>query len=666
MMEDDELLFSSFRLAVPLASPKRRGDDVDRWILDLLALASLVRTMNRQHNNPQDHASAWRHRSRQRVMRSQVAIATRSASGLEAAFSALAAAQRQCGVDDARMRGYHEAMQKLQVDTRAVCETFQTWLENNPDDTRPRRPGALRRIFVLPETDTSEDSKEDYLDEFEFEFEDGGEANDTSSPSSTRQSQHDPSLEKQRQTSDLDAVEIQREQQEMLEAELASMATRLKSSTMAMNATLKTQTKDLDSMEELAQTNLDRVSDTAKKVEDRLKRKKGWKKTLATWSLIGTVVGVWVLCFMVMRTLPKRKVQSLDIGGAVGGLWRRVDSYFSGRPELWEDETPEEESERDAHEQQVLKERLARERERKREERNSRRRQHHHNPRDDQRRAGGECQVQPDGVQVCTPSSANDGGRANVEGIKALNMAAEQKRRRIRENMENPQAVHAVDSANAGREDGDPVGCVPWTDAMRRLEVRLGGLSRTIADSRLAQESAEDSEEWIRHSMLGKIQREQADVVQSMKAERNRARDVFWTPERQADAGRAGRTLESIPFCKEDSKASLDRDETEHEWKLDEQARAEREAQMAEKESIEQAKREATRREARREAEQMEADRLERQRLEAERLATQEAEQFEAEGFERQRLEEERIAAQEAAQTDADRIERERDRLEEE
>ena len=665
MMEDDAL-FSSFRLSVPLASLKRRGDGADphsRWIVDLLELASLVRTMNRQHDNPQEHASAWRHRSRQRVMRSQVTMATRSASDLEAAFSALTKAQRECGVDGARMRGYHEAMQKLQVDTRTVCDKFRIWLEDNPDDTRPR--GALQRIFVLPDhPDPSEDSKDDYLDEFEDE--DGGEANATSSSSPTRQSQHDPSenLKKKRPTSDLDAAEIQREQQEMLEVELASMATRLKSSTMAMNATLKTQTKDLDAMEELAQTNLDRVSDTAKEVEDRLKRKKGWKKTLATWSLIGTVVGVWVLCFMVMRTLSKRKVRGLDIGGAVGGLWRKVDSYFSGRPDLWEEETPEEESERDAHEQQILKERLARGREKKREERNSRRRQHQRNPRDELRRAGAECQVQPDGLQVCTPSFANDDGRANAEEMKALNMAAEQKRRRIQENLENPQAVHAVDSVDVGLEDGNPVGCVPRSDAMRHLEVRLGALSRAIADARVAQESAEDSDEWVRYSKLGKIRSEHAEAVRSLKTERDRARDVFWTPEVQAAAGRAGQALESIPFCKEGSKASLDQDEAEREWKLDERARAERETRITEKETMEQDKAEATRRAAKPEADKVEVERLERKRLEAERVAAQEAEHVEAEGFERPRVEEERVAALEAAQAEAERIERER--LEEE
>ena len=677
-MAEDDALFSSFRLAVPLASLKRRGDDDadphSRWILELLELARIVRTMD----DPQGHAPAWGDRSRQSVMRSQVAIAKRSASGLEAAFSALAEAQRECGVDDARMRGYHEAMQRVQADTRAVCDRFEIWLESNPDDTGMPRVSALQRIFVLPDPDHSEDSKEDYLDEFAEE--DGGEANDTS-PSPARQMQNEPpdNLKKQRQTSDLDAAEIQREQQEMLEAELASMATRLKSSTMAMNATLQTQTRDLDAMEELAQTNLDRVSDTAKKVEDRLKRKKGWKKRLATWSLIGTVVGVWVLCFMVMRTLPKRKVGIRDIGGAVGGavggLWRKVDGYFSGRPGLWEDETPEEESERVAREQQMLKERLARERERKREDRHSRRQQHH----DDIRRAGGECQVLPNGRQICKASTANDDGHANIEEIKALNMAAEQKRRRIRENMANPPAVHAVDSdsVGAGREDGDPVGCVPRTDAMRRLEVRLVGLSRAIADARVAQESAEDSAEWVRHSHLGKIRKEHADVVRSLKAEEDRARHAFWTPERLTDARRANQAPESITFCMEGNKASLGRDETEREEKfaeedrkrkLDEQSRAEREARAKEKERIEQETAEATRREAKREAElaeaerveaeRAEAERLERQRLEAERLADKDAERVEAERLERLRLEEERTAAQEAAQVEAERIER--------
>ena len=101
------------------------------------------------------------------------------------------------------------------------------------------------------------------------------------------------------------------------------MATSLKSSTLNMNKTLQTQTQELGVMEELAEKNLDDVSKTAKKVEDRLKKKKGLKKQLAMWSLIGSV-------------LHDHEDLAKEAGGEDAGSIQNGKRRSGGRLEKWE------------------------------------------------------------------------------------------------------------------------------------------------------------------------------------------------------------------------------------------------------------------------------------------------------------------------------------------
>ena len=225
---------------------------------------------------------------------------------------------------------------------------FQRWLDRLPSaaSTSPwEGQDLIYNIFLAPKNDTEEDDEEDEpLDQASAIVAENDGSDDpiigsdmssrgtTSIPNSpshklrhppaTTTPSHPPTYRTPHaSTKDdniLDPVKFQKQQQKLLEEELASMTSRLKSTTLAMNATLQSQTKELDSMEQLAQSNLEQVTNTTKDVEGRLAKKRGWKKQLATWSLIGTVVGMWVLCFMVMRTVPKRTLGKFQLLGKKG------------------------------------------------------------------------------------------------------------------------------------------------------------------------------------------------------------------------------------------------------------------------------------------------------------------------------------------------------------
>eukprot|EP00579_Thalassiosira_antarctica_P009464 CAMPEP_0201918194 /NCGR_PEP_ID=MMETSP0903-20130614/7427_1 /ASSEMBLY_ACC=CAM_ASM_000552 /TAXON_ID=420261 /ORGANISM="Thalassiosira antarctica, Strain CCMP982" /LENGTH=354 /DNA_ID=CAMNT_0048454463 /DNA_START=68 /DNA_END=1129 /DNA_ORIENTATION=- len=336
-LDQIDTLWANFRLPIPIATKGKYntngGDDPssthDEWLLQVLELLRLVHTMNQQYANPksQHYASTT---SRERIMKSQVTLAYSMLAKVERTFPSLQ--EQQNNVDDVNQvlyQNFHHLLQKLQNDTEDTCAKFERWLDRRSSTRQqmPQERDLIYDIFLAPAVDPAAANEEDpseLLPLDDFDEYDGGEADgyeDTSvagnnantqastpTQSQRRQQQQSQQPTRKQQEVAVDPVEFQKQQQELLEEELASMATRLKSSTLAMNATLQTQTKDLDDMEVLAQTNLDQVTDTTQKVEDRLTKKKGWKKRLATWSVIGTVLGMWVLCFMIMRTVPKRRV----------------------------------------------------------------------------------------------------------------------------------------------------------------------------------------------------------------------------------------------------------------------------------------------------------------------------------------------------------------------
>ena len=323
-----ETVWSTFQLPIPIISKETYINDgpYDEWLFQALDLLRLLHTMNEQFNT--QYTNAAQSNSISQRMKSQMKLACTLLEKVECTFPSLSQQQlaNESNKTDVMLQNNHmfqenahNLMQTLQHDTNDTCTRFQHWLDRHCNSQQQEERDLIYDMFLSTEDayDNHHESSEELLDD---KFSDDGiiDVEDSSGSgqqqSQTQQYQKQQPIRKQPPSAttsrqEMDPTKLQKQQQELLEAELSDMAKHLKNSTLAMNATLQTQTKDLDDMEVLAQTNLDQVTDTAKDVESRLKRNKGWKKRVATWSLIGTVIGMWILCFMIMRTVPKRQIR---------------------------------------------------------------------------------------------------------------------------------------------------------------------------------------------------------------------------------------------------------------------------------------------------------------------------------------------------------------------
>lgn len=717
-----DALWAGFRLPVPLAA-KAKGErpaderdgpsssaQNDEWMLRALDLRRLLHTMGEQYANPKarNHLFLTATTSRERRMEGQISLAFSSLAKLERTFPDVHETQ-------VSYQNCHGILQKLKRDTEETCDKFRGWLDRHRQQRQgmPRERDLIYDIFLAP--DTAEDEGcdgEGMLDEFSDDGEedgtedgaDGGDGN-AHAPTSVQRQPSQPV----RPREEVDPVEFQKRQQEALEEELASMAERLKSSTLAMNATLQTQTKDLGEMEELAQTNLDTVAATTKKVEDRLTKKRGWRKTLVTWSLIATVLGTWVLCFMVMRTVPKRKVGKINVNvgrvreGAArlfhnakqggGLLWETLEetleNYFgekqeevgpSGMPVSWERGRARKEAE-DRERRRKFGREAREEEERRRAERARREQQrpkHQQEQQQQQKREGGECEVLADGTQVCTGSK---------DEALAREIAAERRRRRIEERMANAPIVEAVEHVeeegpNSVEEEekrrtpiegrgSDPMGCVPPTKGMSIHEEALEWLTKSLSTLEAMRDEVPENTERSAQLLqqLETIRGEHKNHASLLEVERNKARSAFWAERSiRVRARDLKRSLGSVEFCEGGAKGEggekrerLERERRFTERRKKEEEEARRLAENQDKIKTERAEQERLAAEA---AKQAELDRLEKERNTAEeRKKDEEAARRLAEKQARldaEQLERERLAAEVAKQADLERLETER------
>ncbi len=411
---------------------------------------------------------------------------------------------------------------------------------------------------------------------------------------------------------EIDPIEFQKQQQNLLEEELSTLASRLKSSTLAMNATLQTQTNQLDDMEQIAQNNLDSVSSTTRKVEDRLKSKKGWKKRLATWSLIGVVVGMWVFCFMVMRTVPKRRIVlgdgraggSSNSGIGISALWKTCKEYLPGlfgeteeqryyreQNEQWLKEELEREKarqkreqelreqkrrearrerQRQQREQELLREEMRRQEQKKEEERMQKQQQEYEKKHTEQ-----ECEILEDGTQVCSEAKKDENAYKKVD-VKAHEMAAERRRQRIEERMRNAPTVTAVDVTEDQSQDmrhdktfleddnsmetgkieqlhveEEKNRCIPTTAKIRQSMEALDSLGETMANMLAAIEKMPQQTNKDHYTQaLKSIDSNIAENIAELEKAKIEARDIWLKDRRnQAYAKQTDRTFGDIPFC---------------------------------------------------------------------------------------------------------------------
>lgn len=559
-LEDLDALWASFHLPVPIAAPRGGGNTHssssysfanknDEWMLEFIDLLRLLYTMDRQYANKNRDCFT----SSKKIMASQISLA----------YSTLSRVERTCPYSQENIlltdevSGDHTILQqnifillqKARNYTDETCVKFQRWLERpmpHPAQKKyqkkqgsPEERDLIYDIFLSPaststsitnsEDDDTETLDEINKDEYDDDFDEtatGIDINKQLNFQNQRQQSTQSSSSRLPPPKEMDPIEFQKQQQELLEEELASMASRLKSSTLTMNATLQTQTKELDNMEQLAQTNLDQVTDTTKKVEARLARTRGWKKNLATWSLIGTVIGVWILCFMVMRIAPKRKIGKVNLldnlrhgRNRVKDTWTRYfskddDDEMSRDDEAhWQEEQYPEERYTDKHRQQ------------------------------EQQSTQNECEVHTDGTQTCYDwVDVVSRGKEKL----AQDIVAERKRRRIVENMANAIVVDALEPDSAK-------GTTHYADEMQRKKIEAAHLEeeRLLADThrkvqeKLAEEAQLEAQrlEEERQAQEARLEAERLEQERlraeaEMQAEDERVRQDKLAEEAQLEAYR--------------------------------------------------------------------------------------------------------------------------------
>mmetsp|Transcript_25364 Transcript_25364/g.50544 ORF Transcript_25364/g.50544 Transcript_25364/m.50544 type:complete len:687 (+) Transcript_25364:85-2145(+) len=91
----------------------------------------------------------------------------------------------------------------------------------------------------------------------------------------------------------------------VIEEQIGNMASLLKNSTLAMNQTLKDQTKDLEEMETITTKNLEKIAVVTDKVKDHVQSQ--WSKIFGTWTLVAIGVGIFFGCYSLMKVFTKRR-----------------------------------------------------------------------------------------------------------------------------------------------------------------------------------------------------------------------------------------------------------------------------------------------------------------------------------------------------------------------
>eukprot|EP00984_Skeletonema_dohrnii_P015237 scaffold6538_cov113-Skeletonema_dohrnii-CCMP3373.AAC.1 len=546
-MEEIDEVWSTFRLPIPIPYKGRQTNDQKEWLVQVVDQLRLLQTMKEQFANPSSGAS-YQSSSKHQRMKGQINLALSGQARIEQTFPSIMPPMTDnsedttiADDDDDKQNpifyeNVHRLVQSMRNETEDICNKFHEWLSRHPE--QQTKENVIAKIFFAPLEpevtqdellDEFSDEGDDDVDDFNDDNEDLNRTDKSPVPTQKRQSTTRKVFPtKQQRNEDIDPVEFQKQQQELLEEELSSMATRLKSSTLAMNATLQTQTKDLEGMEDIAQANLDTVSSTTKKVEQRLAKNKGWKKKLATWSVIFTVIGMWVLCFMIMRTVPKRKMGNVRIVGWKS--WKRFITEKSRRLKNRLDMLLNGES-YDSHWEES----------KSTYEKN---RQRHKQPQRQQNNQRQECEILPDGSQECREREIYDNPDA-----KAQQLLAERKQRRIEENMANARTVHASDPTDITEEteveEDEDNECIPPTPSMQRLQKSLEGMANSRNNLTKFFESMDEGSEERQSFLLKNLQGLHSDYqryVTALEKAQDAARAEYW-------AGIEQWAVADMPFC---------------------------------------------------------------------------------------------------------------------
>jgi len=98
--------------------------------------------------------------------------------------------------------------------------------------------------------------------------------------------------------------DLQTVQREQIEEAISQMAAQLKAESARIHTTLQGQVVGLDAMEDLATSNVQKV--TAVAADVKMHVASNWRRTLGTWTLLFTMAGTFLACLVTIQMIPKR------------------------------------------------------------------------------------------------------------------------------------------------------------------------------------------------------------------------------------------------------------------------------------------------------------------------------------------------------------------------
>jgi hypothetical protein len=99
-------------------------------------------------------------------------------------------------------------------------------------------------------------------------------------------------------------AELQKQQREQIEEAIANMAAQMKDQTAKIHDTLRNQVGQLDEMEQIAETNVNELTDVAEATQQHVKA--SWGRTFSKWSTIFLVIAGFVGTLLIILMIPKR------------------------------------------------------------------------------------------------------------------------------------------------------------------------------------------------------------------------------------------------------------------------------------------------------------------------------------------------------------------------
>ena len=119
--------------------------------------------------------------------------------------------------------------------------------------------------------------------------------------------------------------DLQQAQREQMEEAIAQMAKRMKDATKGIQHTLEQQTTNtLSQLEDVAEQNVQDVRIVSQNVQQH--NTKRWRSQLGTWTLLFSLVGIWVFSLVTVFTIPKRPNACLLFCGKDSRLYRFTGS----------------------------------------------------------------------------------------------------------------------------------------------------------------------------------------------------------------------------------------------------------------------------------------------------------------------------------------------------